>query len=77
MKEDKVDRAFADLTTIDRALALAVNEALLQHKRANNAVAVWLGGRTVWLPPTELPIDPGLDKLEQTPEGGSRDESGR
>jgi hypothetical protein len=37
------------------AMDVAVREALLQHKRAGNSVAVWRDGQVVWVPPTEIP----------------------
>ena len=38
-----------------RAMGLAIREALLQHKRAGNPVAVWRDGQVVWVPPEEIP----------------------
>jgi hypothetical protein len=37
------------------AMGLAIREALLQHKRAGNPVAVWRDGQVVWVPPEEIP----------------------
>ena len=42
---------FADGREIDAALAKAVREAILEHKRAGNPIAVWQEGRVVWIPP--------------------------
>ena len=42
---------------IDKACKLAVREALLMHKRANNPVAVWREGKVVLLQPDEINVD--------------------
>jgi len=47
-----------DLPRISRALELAVREALQDHKRAGNPVAVWRNGRVEWIPPEEIPDPP-------------------
>jgi hypothetical protein len=39
------------------AMERAIREALLQHKRAGNPVAVWRDGQVVWIPPEDLPAD--------------------
>jgi len=44
-----------DIPRILRALRQAVREALLDHKRAGNPVAIWRDGRVVWIPPEEIP----------------------
>jgi len=36
------------------AAALAVKEALSDHKRAGNPIAEWREGRVVWIPPEEI-----------------------
>lgn len=45
----------ADLERIERAVRAAVQDALLRHKRDGDPVAVWRGGRVVWLPPEQIP----------------------
>lgn len=52
--EKDIDKIFAEGTLIDKALNKAVREAVLQHKRAGNPVAVWRDGKTVWLKPEEI-----------------------
>jgi len=47
-----------DVPRISRALELAVREALRDHKRAGNPVAVWRNGRVEWIPPEEIPDTP-------------------
>lgn len=44
-----------DISSALDALALAVQEALLEHKRAGNPVAVWREGRVVWIQPEDIP----------------------
>lgn len=39
------------------AMRLAVREALQQHKRAGNPIAIWQDGQVVWLAPEDIPID--------------------
>ena len=50
-----------DLARIQESMALAVQEALAEHKRAGNPVAVWRNGRVEWIPPEEIP-----DTLEES-----------
>jgi hypothetical protein len=46
-----------DHSRILEALRQAVREALLNHKRAGNPVAVWQNERVVWVPADEIPVD--------------------
>lgn len=41
--------------TIERILQRAVRDALIQHKRAGNAVAAWKNGKVVVIPPKDIP----------------------
>lgn len=50
-----------DTDRILRALRQAVHEALLDHKRTGDPVAIWRDGRVVWVPAEEIP-----DTLGQT-----------
>lgn len=58
-KRRKIDQRPAervdDIPRILRAMRRAVREALLQHKRAGNPVAVWENGRVVWIQPEDIP----------------------
>jgi len=47
---------FADGREIDAALAKAIRQAVLEHKRAGNPIAVWQDGRVVWIPAEEIVI---------------------
>lgn len=53
--EKNIDEIFAEGTLIDKALQQAVHEAVLQHKRAGNPIAVWRNGKIVWIQPEEIP----------------------
>jgi len=46
-----------DHSRILDALRQAVREALLNHKRAGNPVAVWQNDHVVWVPADEIPVD--------------------
>jgi len=35
----------------------AINEALLQHKRAGNPIAIWENGKIRWIPAGEIDVD--------------------
>jgi hypothetical protein len=45
-----------DIPRIIEALRLAVQEALLDHKRAGNPVAIWKDGRVEWVQPEDIPV---------------------
>lgn len=45
-----------DAELVQNALRRGVREALLQHKRVGNPIAIWRDGRTVWLNPDEIPV---------------------
>jgi hypothetical protein len=57
---DERKKSIADLfsegTEIDKALELAVQDALWRHKQLGNPVAVWRDGKVVWIPPEEIPV---------------------
>ena len=42
---------------VEEAVQLAVNDALLDHKRAGNPIATWRDGKVVILQPHEIPVD--------------------
>lgn len=41
---------------IERVFRLAVNDALLMHKRLGNPIATWKDGKVVIVPPEEIVI---------------------
>lgn len=55
VKKD-IGKLFKDREGMDRALARAVREALLQHKRAGNPVATWRDGKVVWIQPNDIEV---------------------
>lgn len=50
-----------DIPAILKALRQAVREALLQHKRAGNPIAVWRNDRVEWIAPEDIPIGDDID----------------
>ena len=50
---------------IMEGVAGAVRNALLQHKRAGNPIAVWEDGKVVWIPAEEIDVpDPDAPATE-------------
>jgi hypothetical protein len=43
----------------EMAMKEAVAEALAEHKRLGNPIAVWRNGKAVWIPPEEIVV-PGV-----------------
>ncbi len=48
---------FEDVDELTRRFGIAVREALLDHKRAGNSVAIWRDGKVVIVPPEEIVWD--------------------
>lgn len=48
---------FAEGAEIDKALALAVQDALWRHKQLGQPIVVWRDGKVVWIPPEEIPVE--------------------
>jgi hypothetical protein len=42
---------------IEQAVQLAVQEALLDHKRTGDPIAIWRDGKVQWLPPDQIPME--------------------
>jgi len=51
-----IGKLLDDREGMDRALARAVRQAVLQHKRAGNPVAIWRDGKVVWVNPDEIEL---------------------
>ena len=49
-----------DIPRILAEMQLAVREALLQHKRAGNPIAVWRNDRVEWIQPEDIPVEDPL-----------------
>lgn len=47
----------AESAKVEAAVAEAVRDALLMHKRLGNPVASWQDGHVVWIPADEIPVD--------------------
>jgi hypothetical protein len=45
----------AESAAVEAAIAEAVDEALLMHKRLGNPVASWENGQVVWIPADQIP----------------------
>jgi hypothetical protein len=45
-----------DIARIQESLALAVQEALVRHKRAGKPIAVWRNERVEWIRPEDIPV---------------------
>jgi hypothetical protein len=43
----------------EMALKEAVAEAIAEHKRHGNPIAVWRNGKAVWIPPEEIVVPEG------------------
>lgn len=46
-----------DTDEVTRRARQAVRDALREHKRAGNPIAIWRDGKVVILPPEEIPDD--------------------
>ncbi len=54
--KDRISEIFADNEKITKALSKAINEALLQHKKAGNPVVSWENGKIVLIQPEDIPV---------------------
>jgi hypothetical protein len=44
-----------DLLRIVAAMQRAVREAIEQHRKNGNPIAIWRDGAVVWIPPEDIP----------------------
>jgi hypothetical protein len=51
---EKNGSVFNDADEVTRRFRVAIHEALLDHKRAGNSVAIWRNGKVVIVPPEEI-----------------------
>jgi len=56
-----IDELFRDGKEIDTALRNAVQQALLQHKKAGNHVAEWRDGKVVLIKPEDIVVEEKQD----------------
>jgi hypothetical protein len=52
-----IDELFRDGKEIDSALRNAVQQALLQHKKAGNPVAEWRDGKVILIKPEDIVVE--------------------
>jgi len=52
-----IDEPFRDGKEIDSALRNAVQQALLQHKKAGNPVAEWRDGKVILIKPEDIVVE--------------------
>lgn len=52
-----IDELFRDGKEIDTALRNAVQQALLQHKKAGNPVAEWRDGKVILIKPEDIVVE--------------------
>ena len=57
-----------DLPRILEALNQAVREALLDHKRAGNPVAIWHNGRVEWIAAEDIPVEDPIPPPSSSPD---------
>jgi len=50
---------------IERVFRLAVNDALLMHKRLGNPIATWSDGKVVIVPPEEIVVPPDVSESNE------------
>ena len=55
--KDRISEIFEDEAKITMALSKAINEALLQHKKAGNPVVSWEDGKIVLIQPDDIPVE--------------------
>ncbi|MFZ4438169.1 MAG: hypothetical protein ACOYOS_07065 [Syntrophales bacterium] len=61
-KTHKIAKAIRDLplkVKAEMALKEAVAEAIAEHKRQGNPIAVWRNGKAVWIQPKEIVVPEG------------------
>jgi len=49
----------------EMALKEAVAEALAEHKRQGNPIAVWRNGKAVWIPPEEIVVPEETNRINR------------
>jgi hypothetical protein len=62
-----LDERVSNIQRNTREMGRAIRNALIQHKRAGNPVAVWRNGVVVWIAPEDIPTDlddPDVDQVD-------------
>jgi hypothetical protein len=57
LQEDALEALFNDDDRLDYLAQAAVRDALREHKRLGQSIAVWQDGKVVTLAPKDIPID--------------------
>lgn len=52
----EVAQILAEAEKMEAAVQAAVRDALIQHKRAGNPIAVWENNQVVWIEPEQIEI---------------------
>jgi hypothetical protein len=60
--DGSLDERVSNVARNTREMGRAVRDALLQHKRAGNPVAVWRDQQVVWIAPEDIPTN--LDETD-------------
>jgi hypothetical protein len=47
---------------IDQGIHEGVAKALMEHKKAGRAIAVWENGRVIWIPPEMIRVEEEIEK---------------
>ncbi len=55
--ERALNERVANIPRIREAMGLAIRDALLQHSRAGNPIAVWRDQQVVWIQPEDIPAE--------------------
>ncbi len=55
-KKEDIFSILANKKKIIKAMRIAIEAALLQHKRAGNSIVVWQNGKAVWIPPEKIVV---------------------
>ena len=69
--EKSSDDLFEESIPIENALRIAVQKAILRHKKLGNPIAVWEDSRLVWIPAEEIEPAEGVGESgEEDPDYG-------
>jgi len=57
-KHESIADRFNTDEVVEEAVEKAVRNAVADHKKKGNAVAIWQNGKLVWLSPDDIPENP-------------------
>ncbi|HEY4000057.1 MAG TPA: hypothetical protein VGO93_14375 [Candidatus Xenobia bacterium] len=58
MEPRDLDKIFDERIEIDKSLARAARQALIEHKALGHPVPEWRDGKVVWIAPEDIIIPP-------------------